>query len=227
MVRRAISSTRSSTRRLSTHRTRAPSQTAPSSTSSRSATASATSNCVPRRSSSPVRRTGGSMASQDWFDKDFYKVLGVSKDISAADLEEGVPQARAAVPPRFDTGGHRQRGEVQGNQRGVLGALRQGSARGVRPDPCHGIGRCPVPGARCRRRGRVRGRLQQVRRQQPRRSYRPADFDDLFSMFGQQRGGGLRLRALLPVDRRIPGASAVRSAVPMSRRGRPSTSRQR
>ncbi len=28
------------------------------------------------------------MASQDWFDKDFYKVLGVSKDISAADLKK-------------------------------------------------------------------------------------------------------------------------------------------
>lgn len=28
------------------------------------------------------------MASQDWFDKDFYKVLGVSKDISQADLKK-------------------------------------------------------------------------------------------------------------------------------------------
>ena len=28
------------------------------------------------------------MASQDWFDKDFYKILGVSKDVSAADLKK-------------------------------------------------------------------------------------------------------------------------------------------
>ena len=28
------------------------------------------------------------MASQDWFDKDFYKVLGVSKDVSQADLKK-------------------------------------------------------------------------------------------------------------------------------------------
>jgi molecular chaperone DnaJ len=28
------------------------------------------------------------MASQDWFDKDFYKVLGVSKDVSAAELKK-------------------------------------------------------------------------------------------------------------------------------------------
>src|SRR6478736_6508603 len=28
------------------------------------------------------------VASQDWFDKDFYKVLGVSKDVSDADLKK-------------------------------------------------------------------------------------------------------------------------------------------
>ena len=28
------------------------------------------------------------MASQDWFDKDFYKVLGVSKDVSDAELKK-------------------------------------------------------------------------------------------------------------------------------------------
>ncbi|WP_298040922.1 DnaJ domain-containing protein, partial [uncultured Microbacterium sp.] len=28
------------------------------------------------------------MASQDWFDKDFYKTLGVTKDVSEADLKK-------------------------------------------------------------------------------------------------------------------------------------------
>lgn len=28
------------------------------------------------------------MASQNWFDKDFYQVLGVSKDVSEADLKK-------------------------------------------------------------------------------------------------------------------------------------------
>ena len=28
------------------------------------------------------------MASQDWFDKDFYAVLGVKKDVSEADLKK-------------------------------------------------------------------------------------------------------------------------------------------
>ena len=28
------------------------------------------------------------MASQDWFDKDFYKVLGVSKDVTAEELKK-------------------------------------------------------------------------------------------------------------------------------------------
>jgi len=43
------------------------------------------------------------VASQDWFDKDFYAVLGVSKDVTPADLiaaivtEEGVHRAPYAV----------------------------------------------------------------------------------------------------------------------------------
>ena len=28
------------------------------------------------------------MASQDWFDKDFYKTLGVAKDVSETDLKK-------------------------------------------------------------------------------------------------------------------------------------------
>ena len=28
------------------------------------------------------------MASQDWFDKDFYKILGVSKDVPEAELKK-------------------------------------------------------------------------------------------------------------------------------------------
>ena len=37
------------------------------------------------------------MASQDWFDKDFYKVLGVSKDISDADLKKALDVLLAAA----------------------------------------------------------------------------------------------------------------------------------
>ena len=44
------------------------------------------------------------MASQDWFDKDFYRILGVSKDVSDAGAEEDVPQARAHVPPGLQPG---------------------------------------------------------------------------------------------------------------------------
>ena len=43
------------------------------------------------------------MASQDWFDKDFYQVLGVSKDVSDAELKKVLPQARAQVPPRLES----------------------------------------------------------------------------------------------------------------------------
>ena len=37
------------------------------------------------------------MASQDWFDKDFYKVLGVSKDVSEADLKKASEERKAVV----------------------------------------------------------------------------------------------------------------------------------
>ena len=44
------------------------------------------------------------MASQDWFDKDFYKVLGVDKDVSAADLKKTYRKLARTVPPRLEPG---------------------------------------------------------------------------------------------------------------------------
>ena len=112
------------------------------------------------------------MASQDWFDKDFYKVLGVSKDVTRRGPEEDLPQARAQVPPRLQPGRRRGRGEVQGDQRGALGALRPRAAQGVRRDPRHGLRRALHRARRRRRRGRLRGRLRRHVRRPGRR--RPA-----------------------------------------------------
>ena len=41
---------------------------------------------------------GGPVTGQDWFEKDFYGVLGVPKDADPAD-QEGLPQARALDAP--------------------------------------------------------------------------------------------------------------------------------
>ena len=46
--------------------------------------------------------------------------------------QEGLSQARARQPPRLQPGRHRGRGAVQGDLRGLLGALRRREAQGVR-----------------------------------------------------------------------------------------------
>ena len=84
------------------------------------------------------------MANQDWFDKDFYKSLGVASDASETRHQEGLPQAGQGPAPGQEPGRRRRRAAVQGGQRGLLGALRRRPAQGVRRGPGDVPGRRPV-----------------------------------------------------------------------------------
>jgi len=49
------------------------------------------------------------MASQDWFDKDFYKILGVSKDVSDAELKKVYRKLARQYHPDSNPGDARRR----------------------------------------------------------------------------------------------------------------------
>ncbi len=130
------------------------------------------------------------MASQDWFDKDFYKVLGVSKDISAADLKKAYRKLARQYHPdstQGDTAKEAKFKEISEaysvlsdkDQREEYDQIRAMGSGGARFQAPGAGGAGGFEDVFSRFGGSSRGG-----------SYQSADFDDLFSMFGQQRGGG-------------------------------------
>lgn len=128
------------------------------------------------------------MASQDWFDKDFYKTLGVDKSISDADLKKTYRKLARTYHPDSNQGDAKAEAKFkeiseaysvlsdaeQRKEYDQIRAMGAGAPRFTAGDQPGGFEDVFSMF------GQGRGGRQQS----------PQDFDDIFSMFNQTQGGG-------------------------------------
>lgn len=127
------------------------------------------------------------MASQDWFDKDFYKILGVDKGVSDADLKKTYRKLARTHHPDSN------QGDVKAEEK----FKEVSEAYSVLSDPEqrkeYDQIRAMGSGARFTA-GDQPGGFEDVfsmfGQGRGGRQQSPQDFDDIFSMFNQQQGGG-------------------------------------
>ncbi len=112
------------------------------------------------------------MASQDWFDKDFYSVLGVSKDVSDADLKKTYRKLARKYHPDSNQGD--AAAEAKFKEISEAYAVLSDAEQRAEYDQIRAMG----SGARFTAGGQGAG-----------------GFEDVFSMFGQGRGGGARFQS--------------------------------
>ena len=129
------------------------------------------------------------MASQDWFDKDFYKMLGVSKDVSAADLKKTYRKLARKYHPDSNAGDAKAEGKFKEISEAY--AVLSDPEQRQEYDQIRAMG----SGARFTAGGSGAGGFEDVFSMfsQGRGGGRAAsseDFEDIFSMFNQQQGGG-------------------------------------
>ncbi|WOF22808.1 DnaJ C-terminal domain-containing protein [Microbacterium betulae] len=122
------------------------------------------------------------MASQDWFDKDFYKVLGVSKDVGDAELKKTYRKLARKYHPDSNPGD--AAAEAKFKEISEAYAVLSDAEQRREYDELRAMG----SGARFTAGGTGGGFDDVFSRFTQQRGGSPADFDDIFSMFGA--GGG-------------------------------------
>jgi molecular chaperone DnaJ len=129
------------------------------------------------------------MASQDWFDKDFYKVLGVEKDVSDADLKKTYRKLARKYHPDSNQGD--AAAEAKFKEVSEAYSVLSDPEQRKEYDQIRAMG----SGARFTAGGQSAGGFEDVfsmfgQGRGGGTRYESEDFDDIFAMFNQQRGGG-------------------------------------
>ena len=125
------------------------------------------------------------MASQDWFDKDFYKTLGVSKDVAAADLKKTYRKLARTYHPDSNQGD--AKAEAKFKEISEAYSVLNDPEQRKEYDEIRAMG----SGARFTASGSGAGGFEDVfsRFGQQGRGGQSADFEDIFAMFNQGQGG--------------------------------------
>ncbi len=127
------------------------------------------------------------MASQEWFDKDFYRILGVSKDVSDADLKKTYRKLARTYHPDSNQGD--TTAEAKFKEISEAYSVLSDAEQRKEYDQIRAMG----SGARFTAGGQGAGGFEDVfsmfGQGRGGRAQSPEDFDDIFAMFNQQEGG--------------------------------------
>src|SRR3954447_87862 len=128
------------------------------------------------------------MASQDWFDKDFYRILGVSKDVDDAELKKTYRKLARTYHPDSNQGD--AAAEAKFKEVSEAYSVLSDPEQRKEYDQIRAMG----SGARFTASGQGAGGFEDVfsmfSQGRGPRAQSAEDFDDIFSMFHQQPGGG-------------------------------------